>query len=133
APGCVKAPDLVAWISPRHDSGIGQERDRRDQATGLPACRALTELRPLATARPRRFDRPAWGTHEYLGRGAQGPQASRRGGRLGAFDPEELLGAARWLTPEAIPGGAVSRRETPCSRSHASGGLLQLPRRVFFA
>ena len=101
APGCVIVPDLVAWISPRHDSGNGQVRDRRDQATGLPACRAATELRPLATARSRRFDEPACGTHEYLGRGAIGPQSPGQGKRPGDFDPKELFGAAWWLTHSA--------------------------------
>jgi len=103
APGCVNAPDLVAWIGPRHGSGIEQEGTKRNQATGLPACRADTELRPLATARPCRFDEPAWGTHEYLGRGAAGPQSLGQGKRPGDFGPQELFGAARWLTPCAIP------------------------------
>jgi hypothetical protein len=113
APGCVIAPDLVAWISPRHDSGIEQERDRRDQATGLPTCRAATELRPLATARSRRFDEPAWGTHEYLGRGAVGPQAFGQGKRSGAFDPIELFGAAWWLTPLRDTVAAQATGATP--------------------
>ena len=99
ASGCVIAPDLLAWIGPRHDPGIRQERDQRDQATGLPACRAATELRPLAPVRSRRFDEPACGTHEYLGRGAIGPQSPGQGKRPGDFDPKELFGAAWWLTP----------------------------------
>src|SRR5262245_52401840 len=86
-------------MSPRHDTGLAQERDSRDQATGLPACRADTERRRLATARSRRFDEPAWGTQPYLGRGAQRPQSPGRGKRPGDSDPQELLGAAWWLTP----------------------------------
>ena len=113
APGCVIVPDLVAWISPRHDSGNGQVRDRRDQATGLPACRAANELRPLATARPRRFDEPARGTHEYLGRGAFGPPAADRGKRSGDVDPQELFGAAWWLTPLRDTGAAQATGATP--------------------
>ena len=113
APGCVIAPDLVALIGPRHDSGLAQERDGRDQATRLPACRAATELRPPATARPRRFDGPARGTHEYPGRGAKSPQPPGRGKRPGGFDPQELLGAAWWLTPSRDTGAAQATGATP--------------------
>jgi hypothetical protein len=113
APGCVIVPDLVAWISPRHDSGNGQARDRRDQATGLPACRAATELRPLATERSRRCDKPAWGTHEYLGRGAIGPQSPDQGKRPGDLGPKELFGAAWWLTPSSDTAAAQATGAIP--------------------
>ena len=113
ASGCVIAPDLLAWIGPRHDPGIRQERDKRDQATGLPACRATTELRPLATARSCRFDEPAWGTHEYLGRGAECPQSPGPGKRPGGLDPQELFGAARWLTLFPDTGAAQATGATP--------------------
>ena len=79
----------------------GTEPDVRNHATRLPSCRTAPELRPLATARPRRFEWSAWGTHEFLGRGAKGPQPPGRGKRPGGFDPEELFGAAWWLTPLA--------------------------------
>jgi hypothetical protein len=54
-----------------------KERDKRDHAARLPSCRADTELRPLATARPRRFDWPARGTHEYLEARGHGPAGSQ--------------------------------------------------------
>ena len=90
-------PHCLDWPPTR--LRYGKRGTKRDQATGLPACRAANELRPLATARPRRFDEPARGTHEYLGRGAFGPPAADRGKRPGDFDPKELFGAAWWLTP----------------------------------
>src|SRR5262249_14504852 len=86
---------------------------KRDQATGLPACRADTERRPLATARSRRFDEPARGTHEYLGRGASGPQSPGQGKQPGDFDPTELFGAAWWLTPLRDTGAAQSTGAKP--------------------
>src|SRR5262245_13726120 len=88
-------------------------RDKGDQATGLPACRAVTEPRPLATARAHRLERPARGTHQYLGRGARRPAVTGRGDRPGAFDPEKLSDAASRLTSSALPGGAVNQREHP--------------------
>ena len=103
-PGRLAASLLpTSWLglAPDTTPGIEQGRDRRDQATGLPACRAATELRPLATARARRFDGPARGTHEYLGRGAFGPQSPDQGKRPGDSDPKELFGAAWGLTPVA--------------------------------
>jgi hypothetical protein len=74
-----------------------------------PSCRTESELRPLATARPRRFEWSAWGTQEFLGRGAQGPQPPGRGKRPGGFDPEELFGAAFGLTQKAESRGAANK------------------------
>ena len=100
---CVTAPDLVALIGPRHVLGPFTEQtelEAGNHATRPPSCRTETELRPLATARPRRFDWSAWGTQQFLGRGAKSPQPPGRGKRPGGFDPEELFGAAWWLTPQ---------------------------------
>src|SRR5262249_53639721 len=91
-------PHRFDWPPTRPRRVVSTELEVEHHATGLPSCRTETELRPLATARPRRFDWSAWGTEEFLGRGAQGPQPSGRGKRSGGFDPEELFGAARWLT-----------------------------------
>src|SRR5207244_998589 len=62
-------------------------------------------------SRPRRFEWSAWGTQEFLGRGAQGPQPPGRGKRPGGFDPEELFGAALRLTHEQ----KVAARQTSVS------------------
>src|SRR5262249_22806184 len=64
-------------------------------------------------ARARRFDWPARGTHEYLGRGAKSPQSAGRGKRPGDFDPQELFGAAWWLTPLRDTGAAQATGATP--------------------
>ena len=63
-----------------------------------PSCRTESELRPLATARPRHLEWSAWGTQQFLGREAYCPQSSGRGKRPGGFDPVELFGAALGLT-----------------------------------
>src|SRR5262249_50417777 len=124
---------LIALIGPRHDPGMDQEGGGRERATGLPACRAATELRPPATARPRRLDGPAWGTHAYPGRGALGPPSPGRGKRPGDFDPRELCGAARWLTPfaDTVAAQATGARH-PCSQSHDSGGFTRASPWSFF-
>ena len=98
---CVIAPDLAALNSPRHVLGAFSQVKKlegRRSPTRPPSCRTESELRPLATARPRRFDWSAWGTQQFLGRGAKSPQSPGRGKRLGGFDPEELFGAALGLT-----------------------------------
>ena len=105
-------PHCLDWPPTR--LRYGKRGTKRDQATGLPACRAANELRPLATARSCRFDWPAWGTHEYLGRGAFGPPAADRGKRSGDVDPQELFGAAWWLTPLRDTGAARATGATPC-------------------
>ena len=100
--GCGTAPDLVVLIGPRHVIGVYPDQvglEAGNHATRLPSCRTAPELRPLATARPRRFEWSAWGTQQFLGRGAQRPQSPSRGKRPSGFDPEELFGAAWWLTP----------------------------------
>src|SRR5262249_46784742 len=98
-----------------------------------PACRAATERRPPATARPRRLDGPARGTHEYPGRGALGPQSPGWGKRPGDFDPLELFGAARWLTPcaDTVAARATGARH-PRSPSHDSGGFPRASPWSFF-
>src|SRR5262249_23509210 len=109
-----KLPTSTLGRAPATTPGFATEqRDRRDRATGLPACRADTEPRQLATARAHRFERPAWGTHEYLGRGARSPQSPGPGKRPGDFDPKELFGAARWLTPSRDTGAAQATGATP--------------------
>jgi hypothetical protein len=72
----------------------------------------MTELRPLLAARTRRFDRSARGTQQFLGRAAQSPQSPGRGNWSGDFDPEELFGAAWWLTPREKECGAADERES---------------------
>ena len=94
-------PRRFDWPPVRPRRCPGTEPDVRNHATRLPSCRTAPELRPLATARPRRFEWSAWGTQQFLGRGAQRPQSPSRGKWPGGFDPEELFGAAWWLTHSA--------------------------------
>src|SRR5262245_39616273 len=75
-----------------------------------PARRAVSELRRVRRVRSRRVDRPARGTQEFLGRGAEGPQPPGRGKRPGGFDPEELFGAALRLTHHSESRGAAKER-----------------------
>jgi hypothetical protein len=106
-------PTLLLGLAPDTTPVLDRQGTKRDQATELPACRADTELRPLETARSCRFDEPAWGTHEDLGRGAVGPQSPGQGKRPGDFDPKELFGAAWWLTPLRDTGAAQATGATP--------------------
>jgi|SRR6516225_8024780 len=87
------------------------ETGSRDHPTRPPSCRTAREPRPLAPARSRRFEWSAWGTQEFLRRGAQGPQSPGPGQRPDGFDREERFGAAEWLTLASESSGAVNERE----------------------
>jgi hypothetical protein len=91
-------PRCLDWPPARPRRFHAVELEAGNHATRPPSCRTGPERRPPATARPRRFEWSAWGTQEFLGREAQGPQSSGRGERPGDFDPQELFGAAWWLT-----------------------------------
>ena len=134
ASGCVTAPDLVALIGPRHVRGAFTRQGKLEggnHATRPPSYRTETELRPLATARPRRFDWAARGTQLFLGRGAKSPQSPGRGKRPGGFDPEELFGAAWWLTPLTESRGAADEREGLRSGCNDEEEHFLLPRGCF--
>jgi hypothetical protein len=93
-------PRRFEWPPARSRRLHSLELEGRRSPARPPSRRTESELRPLATARPRRFEWSAWGTQEFLGRGAQCPQPPSRGKRPGGFDPEELFGAAFGLTHE---------------------------------
>ena len=125
-------PRCLDW-PPARPRRLHSELVAGDHATRPPSCRTETELRPPATARPRRFERSAWGTQEFLGREAQGPQSSGRGKRPGGFDPEELFGAAWWLTQFTESRGAADERGILSSGCNDKEEALLLPRRCFVA
>ena len=124
-------PCRFDWPPARPRRSRSVKLEVSDHPTRPPSCRTDSELRPLLAARPRHFDWSAWGTHEFLGRGAKGPQRPGRGKRPGSFDPEELFGAALGLTHHRESRGAADEGECLRSTCNDLEAFLLLPRSYF--
>src|SRR5581483_6906590 len=64
---CAHSPDLVALDGPPARLGIYPTTEAGDSVRRLPSRRAGDQLGLLLGARACRFERPPWGTREFLG------------------------------------------------------------------
>jgi hypothetical protein len=125
-------PTSMVWMDPRHGAGapytdgeglLGQ-RPRR-----LPWRRAGYERRPPSGARPRRFEGPAWGTHEFRGRGAPGVAVIRLRQTAGGCRPCKAVGCSLWADTGRESRGAVEQRSSGSSGCNDRGDRKNLLRR----